>query len=460
LARRSTKEGELVSKRTEDLIKWDEEHIIHPWAPIGHTQLKLVIEKGHGVWLQDTEGKQYIDMAAQMGYCVLGWGQREIHDAMLEQMNNIEVNHITFGLSNTKTIEYAQELAKVTPEGLDRFFFCSGGSEAVDTAFKLARLYWSLQGKNRWKIICFYGGFHGLSGGCTWASSAGKGMFLKGIGPQVPGFVYTPSYYCNRCMFGLKYPDCNVQCAQYLAEVIEGEGAENVAAFIAEPVMGNAGQVAPPPEYWSMVRKICDEHNILMIADEIQSGFSKTGKMFGLENWDVKPDIMVMAKAITNGYIPFAAVAVNDKVYQVLEGTHFFHGFTYCGHPTACAAALATLNILTRDKVADNAAKVGKHIMERLEAEFKPLPCVGGFSGLGLMIGMDIVADKTTKAALSPAIRNNIWRQMVEKGLLSRPIAGYGDIRLFICPPCVITVEEADKMLDILLPIIAAVKPS
>jgi len=450
----------MVSKRTEDLIRWDEEHIIHPCASaVGHNT-GLVLEKGHGVWLQDTEGKQYIDMAAGLGYCILGHGRKEIIDAVVEQMTNLELNHTFFGLSNVKNIEYAKKLAEIIPEGLDHFFFCSGGSEAVDSAIKIARLYWSLQGKNKWKIVCFHGGFHGLSGGSTWASSAGNGVFMEGIGPQAPGFIFAPFYYCNRCVFELQYPECNMQCTRYLAKVIEHEGVGTVAAFMAEPVMGNAGQIPPPPEYWPIARKTCDKHNILMIADEVQSGFTKTGKMFGLENWGVKPDIMVMAKGISSGYIPFGAVAINDRVYQVLKDNSFWHGYTYSGHPVACAASTAALNIYVRDKLTENAAKVGKHIMERLEAEFKPLPCVGGFSGLGLMIGIDIVADKTTKSPLSPAIRDSIWHQMLEKGLLSRPIAGYGDIRLFVCPPCVITLEEADKILDILLPIIAAIKPS
>lgn len=448
----------MVSKRTEDLIKWDREHIIHPYTLVGNNA-GLVIEKGHGIWLQDTEGKEYIDIGAQLGYSVLGHSHKEIIDAVLEQLNNLDANHLWFGWSNAKTIECAQKLAEIIPKGLDHFHFTSGGSEAIDTAMKMARLYWSLQGKNKWKIICFYGAYHGF-GAATWSTSLGRGIAWEGIGPPTPGFIFIPSYHCYRCVFGLEYPDCNMLCARYLAEVIEGEGVKTVAAFMAEPVMGAAGQIPPPPEYWPMVSKICDEHDVLMIGDEVQSGFTKTGKMFALENWGVKPDIMTMAKAINSGHIPMGGVAINDRVYQVLKGNPFWHGYTYCGHPVACAASVATINVYVRDKVSENAAKVGKHIMERLEAEFTPLPCVGSFTGLGLMIGVDIVANKATKAAFPPDFRQSIQRQMWEKGILARPISGYGGTRLWISPPCIMTIEEADKMLDIVLPIIAAIKPS
>lgn len=448
----------MVSKRTEDLIKWDKEHIIHPYNLIGQN-FGFVLEKGHGVWLQDTEGKEYIDSTAQLGYHLLGYGRKEIADAVQEQISNLGATHLWFGWSNATTIECAQKLAEVTPKGLDHFHFTSGGSEAVDTALKISRLYWSLQGKNKWKVICFYGSFHGF-GGATWSTSVGQGNAWQGIGPPTPGFVFVPPYYCYRCMFGLKYPDCNMQCARYLAQSIEGEGAQNVAAFMAEPVMGAGGMISPPPEYWPMVRKICDEHDILLIGDEVQSGFTKTGKMFALQNWDVTPDIMNMAKAINSGYVPFGGVAINDRVYQVLKDNPFWHGYTYSGHPVAAAASLATLNIYIKDKVAENAAKVGKHILERIDAEFKSLPCVGSFTALGLMIGLDIVADKKTKAPFPPAVRTDIQRKMLEAGLLARPIAGYAGTRLFICPPTIMTIEEADKMLDILLHIIAAIKPS
>ena len=199
---------------------------------------------------------------------------------------------------------------------------------------------------------------------------------------------------------------------------------------------------------------------MLLIGDEVQSGFVKTGKMFALQNWGVTPDLMTMAKAISNGFVPFGGVAINDKVYQVLKDNPLWHGYTYSGHPVGAAASIPTLNAYIKEKVADNAAKVGKHMAERIEAEFKSLPCVGSFTAQGLMIGLEIVTDKKTKTPFPAAEKENLWRKMLAAGVLARPLAGYSGNRLFICPPCILTIEEADKMLDAILPVLAAVKSS
>jgi len=449
----------MVSKRTEELIKWDQEHIIHPHCPVGHN-VGLVFERGHGIMLQDTEGKEYIDCSSQLVNLNLGHGRKEIINAVLEQMNKLEFAHVFAGVSNAASIECSQKLAEITPEGLDHFHFTSGGSESTETALRIARLYWHNQGKNKFKIISLFDAYHGPSGGVVEATSLAKGLFWRGFGPPAPGFVHMPSYYCYRCVFDLEYPGCDIRCAQYLAKVIENEGADSVAAFMAEPVQGAAGQISPPPEYWPIIKKICDDYDVLLIGDEVMSGFTRTGKMFGMQHWNVKQDIMPMAKGITSGYIPFGAVAINDRVYEGLKDRPFAHGHTYSGHPVGAAASVATIDIYIREKIADNAAKVGRHVLERLEAEFKSLPCVGNFTGLGLMIGVEIVTDKATKAVPDPAIMNQ-WRMQVwERGLYFRWPAGTYGSRIFICPPCITTVEEADRILDNLLPTVAAIKPS
>lgn len=445
----------MVSKRTEDVIKQTGQYLIGLQVPIG-SEPWLVIEKGHGVWLVDTEGREGIDMPSSGGCSNLGHGHKEIIDAMLEQLNKIEFGLFHRGLANSTVTECAKKLVEVTPEGLDHVNFTGGGAEATDLAFRMTYLYWTLKGERRWKIISHYGGYYGMGAG-AWASSR-KGFVAETWGPPAPGFVHIPSYHCYRCMFGLKYPDCDVRCARYLAEVIDSERQENVAAFIGESVLGGSGHIPPPPEYWPIVRKICDQYDILLIADEVQVGFARTGKMFALENWGVKPDIMTMAKSLSAGYVPFGAIAINNKVYQVVKDFTQDIAYTFSSHPLGCAATLAALNIYIRDKVADNAAKVGKHIYERLQAEFKSLPCVDNITGLGMSLGIDIVADKKAKAPLPPAVRENICRESWEKGLYNRYIAGIGGTRLMIYPPCIMTLEEADIMLDRLLPIIAAIK--
>ena len=280
--------------------------------------------------------------------------------------------------------------------------------------------------------------------------------------PLMPGFIHIPSYYCYRCMFGLEYPSCNIRCAKFLAEVIEKEGADNIATFIAEPEMGVAGMVAPPPEYWPMIRKICTKYEVLLIADEVMTGFGRTGKMFAMEHWGIKPDIMTIAKGITSAYIPFGAVAFSGDIWETLKGTNFV-SYTYSGHPACAAAAITTMEIYIRDKVVENAARVGKYAFERLRQDFEPLPCVGGADGLGLMLGIEIVADKATKKPFDPKldVMQKLQDQALEKGLFLRMagIRGTPSDRIVFAPPLIATTEEIDKALDILYPLVANLKP-
>ncbi len=446
----------MVSKRTEDLIKSSAKYLIGVQVPVG-AEPWVVIEKGHGVWLQDTEGREGIDLISSGSVSNLGHGRKEIIDAMLEQMSKVEYCPCRRGPSNPTLIECAQKLTQITPEGLNHVNFVTGGAEANDMAFKLTYLYWRVQGKNRQKIISLYGGYHGV-GAASWASSR-PSFDTENWGPPAAGFLHIPSYNCYRCMFGLRYPDCDVRCARYLAQVIENERPETVAAFIGEPVIGGYGNVPPPPEYWPIVRQICNDYGVLLIADEILVGFARTGKMFALEHWGVKPDIMTMSKAIASGYVPFGAVAINEKVYQVLKGTPQTYNNTFASHPVGCAAALAAMNIYTRDKVADNAAKVGKHIFERFDSEFKSLPLVDNITHLGMALGMDIVADKKTKVSLPPAVKERLIPQFWQKGLFTMAaIGGFGGTRLMVGPPCTITIEEADIMVDRLRDLLSSIK--
>ncbi len=350
----------------------------------------------------------------------------------------------------------------MVPEGLDHFNFTTGGSESVDLALRLARLYWSAKGTSKYKIIALYDSYHGTAGGGLAVTGSGRGGLARGVSPLMPGFIHVPSYYCYRCMFGKEYPSCNIHCARYLAEIIEKEGADSIAAFIAEPEMGTSGMVAPPPEYWSMIREICTRYDVLLIADEVMTGFGRTGKMFAVENWGVKPDIMIMAKGITSAYLPFGAIAFSAEIWDTLKG-RIFISYTYAGHPVCAAAAVKTMEIYKRDKVVENAAKVGKYALERLKRQFEPLPCVGEVGGLGLMLGVEIVADKATKRPFDRKL--NIMQQLqdraLEKGLYIRvsDIGSTPGDRVAFCPPLVITAEEVDKALDILYPILATLKP-
>ncbi len=441
---------------TEELLSWDREHLIHPVYPVGLEPVGIVFERGQGVMLYDTDGKEYIDCSSQLTCTNLGYGRADIIQPVVEQMQKLEYTALHMGFSHKAAIDYGRKLAGVTPDGLDHFIFVDGGAEGNETAFTMARL-----STGRRKIISLYDSYHGVGIASSTATGVGKGMFWRGI-DFAPGFLHIPSYYCYRCSFGKEYPGCGIQCARFLAETIEKEGADSIAAFITEPMLGVGGTVKPPPEYWPLVREICRAYDVLLIADEVMTGFGRTGKMWGLEHWGVIPDILVMSKGIAGSFFPFAAVAVSDGVLNSLKGQSV-RGYTYSGHPVGCAIASRVLDIYAEENIVDNAARVGDYILRRLEAEFKDLPCVDNIDGLGMFIAMEVVADKATRATFDPKsnIPLRILAQAREKGLLLRSgsiISGPGD-RVRITPPLVMTTQEADRALDILYPILAGITP-
>ena len=347
-------------------------------------------------------------------------------------------------------IEYAAELAEVVPTGMAHFFFNNGGTEAVETAFKMTRLYWHVQGKPKYKIISLQDGFHGAGMGSAAATRAGSGAFWTGYAPLAAGFIQAPTLYCNRCAFNLKYPACDVVCARYVEKIIQAEGADSMAAYIAEPVMGAAGNVAPVPEYFPIVRQICETHDVFMICDEVQTGFGRTGKLWGQEHWPVKWDVMTVAKAIDGCYLPFGATLLNDRVFEGLKGTMLWHGFTQHGNPICAAAASAALKIIFSKKVVENAAVVGDYVLERLKRDFMILPNVSDIGGLGLMLGIEVVKDKKSKTPFAAERMRNWVRETLERGLYVRTALARDYTRIRFNPPIIATEQEADEMLGIL----------
>jgi putrescine---pyruvate transaminase len=404
--------------------------------------------------LRDTEGREYIDSSAQLANVNIGHGRQEVIQAIVEQLGKLQYATTHWGMTHPSLVLCAKKLAEITPAGLKHFFFGCGGADAVGAAFKMARSYWLNRKPEKIKIIALYNSFHGVSLGTLSATHAGDGRLQRGYGPLVPGFLSIPSYYCYRCAFGLTYPGCGVRCADFLGEMIRNEGKETVAAFIAEPVQGQ-GMICPPPEYWPKIRKICTENDVLLIADEVMSGFGRTGKMFAVEHWGVIPDILTVAKGITSGYIPFGAMAIQDEIFSELKGrdTLFTHGLTYCGHPVGAAAALKDIEIILRENLPENAARVGRHALARLREEFLPLPAVGDVDGLGLMIAIEYVEAKETKA-ISPRaadITQRIIDTALQRGIFLR-VSGN---RVTLAPPLIIQEGQMDRILDTLLPIMA-----
>jgi len=449
----------MKSSRTEELLRWDREHIIHGRWPIGGNN-GIVTEQSHGIYIRDTEGKEYIDGASQLLCVNLGYGQKEIIDAINDELARTQYAMLFHGFSNVAIVECGRKLGELVPPGLDHFSFTAGGSESTDSAIKLARFYWHTRGSSKYKVISLYDSYHGITSAALTATGSGKGAYENGLGSQMPGFIHVPSFYCYRCTLGLEYPNCGIRCARYIADVIEKEGPENIAAFMAEPVLGVGGMIAPPPEYWPMVREICTGYDVLLIADEVMTGFGRTGKVFAIENWGITPDIMAMAKGITSAYLPFGAVAFNTEIWEAVKGRNFV-AYTYSGHPVCAAAATKAMEIYVRDKIAENAAGMGKYALERLKREFEPLPHVGGANGLGLMLGIEIVADKSSKKPFDPALKvmQGIQDRALEKGLFVR-VAGIGGTpsdRVVFAPPLTVTTGEIDTALDILYPVIEGI---
>ncbi len=454
--------GRAMRINEKELLKWDADHLMHWVMPIGQNA-GLIMDRAEGVCFYDTQGREYIDGASQLVCVTLGYKyNEEIAAAAAEQLKKMPFMHNFWGFTNTATLECGQRLAKITPKGLDHFCFTVGGSESNEIAFQYARKYWKNKGSKKYKIISLYNSYHGVMYGSVTATGLAMGHFSDDFAPLVPDFIKAPSYYCYRCMLGLEYPQCDTACAKHVEKMIQLEGPDHIAALVVEPVHGTAGHMPPPPEYWPMVRDICSRYEVLLIADEVMTGFGRTGKAFGVNHWDVKPDMMAMAKGITSSYIPFGAVAMNDMVYEGLKGS-IFAGPTFSSHVVGSAVSSKVLEIYERDKVFENAAKMGEYAMGRLKAEFLELPCVGEVTGLGLMIGIEIVEDRAARRGFDPNTKTmlNVQEEAFKNGLFVRVSdqSWSSGNRISFCPPLTVTKEEVDRILDILHPIVASVKP-
>lgn len=448
----------MTNRRTEELLEIDRRYLVHGFGIVGDEDIGPVIERADGIKCWDTEGNAYFDAASQQTSSTLGHGQKDIIDAICEQAKKLQFAHLLSRQSNVPVIEFAADFARVAPAGMSHFFFTNGGSEAVETAFKLSRLYWSKQGKGKFKFISLQNGFHGAGLGSVPATRAGSGTFWAGFTPLAPGFVQAPHFYCRHCPFHLKYPACDILCARYVEDIIKTEGEDSVAAYIAEPVLGAAGNIAPPPEYFPIIRRICDQYDVFLIGDEVQTGFGRTGRMWGQEHSGVSWDLMPVAKAITGCYFPFGATLISDRIYEGLKGTMLWHGFTQHGNPIGAAAAKAALNLIIRDKLVENAAAVGNYVMERLNREFKPLPNVSDISGQGLMLGIEVVKNKATGEPFDTATMGKWQRELLKNGLYVRLSLAKHYSRIRFNPPIITTREEADEMLDILFSALTILK--
>ena len=431
-----------------DAIDWvaKDRRQLHPvYHPKSHTD-PLVVERGEGVWLYTTDGQKILDGMAGLWNVAVGYGNEELARTAYEQMKQLAFTSNFAGMTNLPSTLLADKLAGFAYPGLNTTFFASGGSEANDSAFKTARYYWKRKGKpGKYKVIARKGAYHGVTLAATFATGLEK--YHTMFGPAMDGFVHVPAPNPYRFDGELKPGETIGQAAaRALEEAILREGADTVAAFIAEPVMGVGGVIVPPDDYFPLVRQICDRHEILFIADEVITGFGRTGEWFALKHWNVKPDILSFAKAITSGYAQLGGIQISDEIRETMEtateSEAWMHGYTYSGHAMACAVGLKNLEIMERENFPARAQKLGRRLLDGLQT-LKEFPFVGDVRGLGLVCGVEIVSNKETKTA-DPAMATRIFKAAQARGLRTRPLGA----TLAFAPPFVISETEVDEIVS------------
>jgi adenosylmethionine-8-amino-7-oxononanoate aminotransferase len=441
------KEETKVFDPLSTLFELDRAHVIHPNHPLGES-VDIIIARGEGVRLYDTVGRAFLDGRSQLNCANLGYGHPRLIAAIRAQADQLSYLSIFYQFSHPQVIRCAARLAASAPGDLDKVLFTSGGSEALEAALAMIRLYWSRLGRPKTKIISRYQGYHGATTGAM----AATGMAMGGttsLQRLIPGHVHIPAPRPHRPGRDLDERTHARHAADQLAEAIEREGPDSVAAFVAEPVIGVGGYIPPPAGYWPLVREICDTHGVLLVLDEVMTGFHRTGPRFAADHWDLVPDIMIVGKGINGCYVPCGGALVSRRITDVLSGAKL-SGFTHTGHPLAMAASNAAFDAFEQDGIEENVLNVSTALMERLKRDFLPLPHVSAVEGLGLMIAIELTADEDAKTALPDETLQGIVAVALRRGLIIRG----RNSRLALCPPLVVSEADAMLMLDILYPIL------
>lgn len=452
-----------MSERIDRIKQNNAQYLFHPMAhPAAMRKTRPdIIARGEGCWIWDIDGHKMIDGVAGLWSSNLGHSNKTVRDAIVAQLDELPFYNTFRGTTHPRAIELSARLVQaMAPDGVGAVLFGNGGSDAVEGALKIARQYWKVRGQaERTKFISLKNAYHGVHFGGM--SVNGLANIRRAYEPLMPGcfHVDTPWPYHNA------YTDDPEELGRICAGLLEREilfqGADTVAAFIAEPVQGSGGVIVPPVNYWPLVREVCNRHDVLLIADEVVTGFGRTGALFGTRLWDVQADIWCLAKGISSGYVPLGATALSHKVADAFLADEkglgtVAHGYTYSGHPVAAAAALATLDEIDRLDVAGNAAQVGAHLQERLRGFTQRFGFVGDVRGVGLMAGIEMVSDKASRTPVTRQsdIPARVAREAYRRGAMVR-ISGPN---MILSPPLVITREEVDFLADVLEASFAAVE--
>ena len=411
----------------------------------------LILDEGHGVFVTDIEGNEYIEGMAGLWCAALGFSNERLVQAAAAQMRKLPTYHTFFQRSTMPTIELAERLLAIAPVPMARVWFANSGSEANDHMVKFVWYYNNARGKpEKKKIIARTHGYHGIA--VSSASLTGLPAMHKGFDLPLPNILHTGSHnYYVDSLPGESEEEFATRRAEELEQLILAEGPETVAAFVAEPVLGAGGAVIPPRTYFDKIQAVLKKYDVLMVADEVITGFFRTGNRFACETYGIRPDILILAKQLSSAYLPISAVVLNEKVYGPIRefagrngilGT----GFTYSGHPVPAAVALETLKIYDEIDIGAHVRRVGKHAQERLAA-LGEHPIVGDASGVGLMGGVDLVRNKETKESFDLSLAGWATDACTRRGVILRGCTG-GSVRLVFCPPLIIEESEIDVLFD------------
>jgi len=434
-------------KEKEQLSKSALEHVLIHWASNADLAKEVkIFTAGEGCYIYDIHGNKYLDSFSSLITSIFGHGRPEMKEAIMEQMDQIAFFPNYHDAFTVPLIKLADKLAEITPGDLEVAFFVTTGSEANETALKMARQYhWTNGEPHRYKVIARKYSYHGTTLGAT--SYTGIPPLRQCVEPLMPGALFTYPARCHDCELGLDKKTCDLKCLELLEKMIQWENSETISAMIMDPIPGsNSGYPIPRDGYLQGIREICDKYGILLIFDEIQVGFGKTGKWFACENWGVTPDMMAISKALTAGYLPLAVTMTTKKIADVFNkepGSEFRSGGTYGGHPLSCAVALKTIEIMEKEKVVEKAAETGAYLKAELEKLYK-YKIVGDIRGIGMIWAIELVADRDSnrkfdsKLKVGTFIRDWCW----DNGMILRNNGN----TLVIAPALVMTKEEVDMM--------------
>ena len=434
-----TKEAFLTKLTTQEIVQMNREYTFFSWSVQGQTN-PIPVERAEGIYFWDTDGKRYIDFSSQLMNTNIGHQHPKVVKAIQDQAAKLCFVHP--GNATEPRGLLGKKLAEVTPGNLKKTFFTLGGSEANENAIKIARFY-----TGRHKILARYRSYHGA----TYGSLALTGDYRRlAVEPVMPGGVHFLDPFCYRCPFGQKKETCKRECISHLEEVIKYEGPDKIAAIIMEGVVGSNGLIIPPDDYWPRVRQICDKNGILLISDEVMSGWGRTGKWFAVDNWGVTPDIITTAKGITSGYLPLGAVIVSEPIAKFFDDKYLYAGLTYNGHALSCAAAVATIAVYEEDHLIENAVTVGKHLGQALERIKVRHPSVGDVRYIGLFSALELVSNRETKESFAPSVMAEVGKVLRQNGLFTFIMANNMGSLVFVVPPLCITNEQLDEGLAII----------